>query len=242
MKRSVTVPPSGLVVLVTGANRGIGFEICQQLAALGHNVILTARHGDKGATAAKSLDGSVDFIQLDVTSDDSVTRCAADVEERYGRLDVLINNAAIIKPDPKEKAKSLKTATANEIKIVMETNFFGPLRMNHAFLPLLLQSREGRIINMSSGMGELDDLKYGGYAGYRLSKAGLNAQTIQLAAELKTTNIKVNAMCPGWVRTDMGGASASRSVSRGAETAVWLATTATIPTGKFWRDKKEISW
>lgn len=230
------------ISLVTGANRGIGLEICRQLAELGHTVILTARNAVKGETAAKSLSGDVHFLQLDVTSDASVNSCAGDLEKQFGKLDVLVNNAAIFKVDPLGKAKGIKDVTTDEVKAIMETNFFGPLRVNHAFLPLLTKSKEGRIINVSSGMGELSDLRYGGYAGYRLSKAGLNAQTIQLAAELRHTSIKVNAMCPGWVRTDMGGPDATRSVAKGAETAVWLATAEGLPTGRFWRDKREIRW
>jgi NAD(P)-dependent dehydrogenase (short-subunit alcohol dehydrogenase family) len=131
-------------------------------------------------------------------------------------------------------------ALAN-VKEVMETNFYGPWRMIQAFLPLLQKSEEGRIINMSSGLGELNSLT-GQYPGYSLSKTSLNALTIMFSNELKEDGIKVNAMCPGWVKTDMGGPDAPRSVSQGADTAVWLAMEADIPTGKFFRDRKEINW
>lgn len=228
-------------ILVTGANRGMGLEICRQLAALGHTVVLTSRNAESGGAAAASIEGDVHFLQLDVSSDESVKRCLGQVREKFGRLDVLINNAGIIKK-PNTKAANLATVTADEVQFVFETNYFGPMRMSSAFLSLLKKSDDGRIINMSSGMGAIDDLKLGGYAGYRLSKAGLNAQTIQLAAELANTKVKVNAMCPGWVRTDMGGSNASRPVEKGAETAVWLATAGSIKTGKFWRDKKVIPW
>jgi NAD(P)-dependent dehydrogenase (short-subunit alcohol dehydrogenase family) len=230
------------VVLVTGANRGIGLEICRQLADLGHTVILTARDVTKGESAAESIRGDVRFIQLDVTSNESANRCAIEAQGTLPHLDVLINNAAIIKPNPDQKAKSLRNAALEEVQVVFDTNFFGALRVTQALLPMLLKSPEGRIINMSSGMGELRDLSYGGYAAYRLSKAGLNAQTILLAADLSATHIKVNAMCPGWVRTDMGGRGATRSVVLGAETAVWLALAENIPSGRFWRDKREIHW
>jgi NAD(P)-dependent dehydrogenase (short-subunit alcohol dehydrogenase family) len=228
-------------ILVTGANRGIGLEICRQLAELGHTVLLTARDKAKGEVAARSLEGDVYAFELDVTKDESVNSCAGNVSAQFDRLDVLINNAAIYKL-PGTRAAPLRSATAEEVMTIMNTNFFGPLRMNAAFLPLLRKSPEGRVINISSGMGAWDDLRWGGHAGYRMSKVGLNALTVQLAAELGDTPIKVNAMCPGWVRTDMGGAGASRSVKKGAETAVWLATAEKIPTGKFWRDQREIEW
>jgi len=127
------------------------------------------------------------------------------------------------------------------VKQVMETNFYGPWRMIQVFVPLLLKSKEGRIINMSSGMGELKSLS-GNYPGYSLSKSSLNALTIMFSNELKDKGIKVNAMCPGWVKTDMGGPNATRHVSQGGDTAVWLTTEKVIPTGKFFRDREEISW
>jgi NAD(P)-dependent dehydrogenase (short-subunit alcohol dehydrogenase family) len=137
-------------------------------------------------------------------------------------LDILINNAAI-----GTGTTGAVNADLNEVRQIMETNFYGPWRLSLALLPMLKKSREGRIINLSSGMCALEDLN-GGYAGYRLSKAGLNALTILMANELRGTNLKVNAMCPGWVRTDMGGSGAPRPLEKGAETAVWLAT---IPDG-----------
>lgn len=129
----------------------------------------------------------------------------------------------------------------NEVKIIMETNFYGAWRMAQVFIPLLMKSDDGRIINISSGMGELKSLS-GEYPGYSLSKAALNALTIMLSNELRDKGIKVNAMCPGWVRTDMGGPNAPRHVSQGADTAVWLVTEKEIPSGKFFRDRQVISW
>lgn len=128
-----------------------------------------------------------------------------------------------------------------DIKRVLETNYFGPMRVTKYLLPLLQKSTDGRIINMSSQMGEIDSLKGGGYASYRLSKTNLNMWTILLAGELKGA-VKVNAMCPGWVKTDMGGQSAPRTVQQGADTAVWLATEAKTETGKFFSNRKEVSW
>jgi NAD(P)-dependent dehydrogenase (short-subunit alcohol dehydrogenase family) len=128
-----------------------------------------------------------------------------------------------------------------QVRHIMETNAYGPWRMIQVFLPLLEKSEEGRIINMSSGLGEQAGLN-GEYPGYSLSKSSLNAITIMFSKELKKKGIKVNSMCPGWVRTDMGGPDAPRSVGQGADTAVWLATEEDIPTGKFFRDRKEINW
>ena len=137
--------------------------------------------------------------------------------------------------------KTAENIPLMSVKQVMETNFYGPWRMIQVFLPLFLKSEEGRIINMSSGMGELKSLT-GKYPCYSLSKSSLNALTIMFSNELKEKGIKVNAMCPGWVKTDMGGPDAPRNVSEGADTAVWLATEKEIPTGKFFRDRKEIDW
>ncbi|NNC85887.1 MAG: SDR family NAD(P)-dependent oxidoreductase [Bacteroidia bacterium] len=223
-------------IVVTGANKGIGMEICKQLAKLDHDVVLTARNRNKGLQAVNEIGSNVSFVELDVSNKESIEKFADRMKKRSDSIDVLINNAGI----GVGKA-GLSDANVSEIKEIMETNFYGPMQLNALLLPLLLKSAEGRIINMSSGMGAYDDLE-GGYAGYRLSKAGLNAQTILLANEIKGTGVKVNAMCPGWVRTDMGGAEADRPVSKGAETAVWLATVKKIPNAKFLRDKKVIPW
>ena len=228
------------IIVVTGANRGIGYEAVQQLAAAGHTVILTARDEVKGKAAVESLLKAgmkhVVFHSLDVISAESVEALRVFVEQQYGKLDVLINNAGII-----SKGKGISEATLEEIKEVMETNYFGPLRVTKAMIPLLKESSDARVINISSGMGVLEDLD-GSYAGYRLSKAGLNNLTLMLANDLSHYHIKVNSMCPGWVRTDMGGASAPLTVQEGADTAVWLATSDHMHTGKFFRDRKEISF
>ena len=137
--------------------------------------------------------------------------------------------------------KVAKNISLESVKYIMETNFYGAWRMIQVFIPLLLKSDDGRVINMSSGLGELKSLS-GEYPGYSLSKSSLNALTIMFSNELKKTGIKVNAMCPGWVKTDMGGPNAPRNVTEGADTAVWLATEKEIPSGKFFRDRKEINW
>lgn len=230
-----TTPNPTLIVLVTGGNRGIGLETCRQLAALGHTVLLGSRDLQKGQAAAATLPGDVHAVQLDMDDSNSIAALAADLKARHGRLDVLINNAAVISQDP------ATTVADDEMKRVFQTNFHGPHALIRALLPPLRRSPQARIINLSSGMGALDDLT-GGYAAYRLSKTALNALTILLANELRGDRILVHAMCPGWVKTDMGGAGAHREVSQGADTATWLATTPDPGTGKFWRDRKVIKW
>lgn len=226
------------IALVTGANKGIGFEISRQLGKKGFTVLIGARDAQKGKAAADSLKKeNIDaiFLPLDVSKKESILDAKQWVEKTYGKLDVLINNAGII------SHKNLYEADSQEMTDVLQTNFHGPLLMNSIFLPVLKKASNARIINLSSGMGAMDDLS-GTYGSYRLSKAGLNMQTILLASELASIGIKVMAMCPGWVQTDMGGKSAPRSVEKGAETAVWLAEAAEVETGKFYRDKRIISW
>lgn len=228
------------IALVTGGNKGIGLGIAEGLLKEGYRVILGSRNREAGKLAVEYLEDlaeKTDLMLLDVSDDDNVRKAAKYVGKNYDRLDVLINNAGIIG----KNKKALKEGDMEEIRLVMETNFYGPMRMSTAFLPLLRKSKDGRIINISSGMGALDDL-FGGYAGYRLSKAGLNAQTILLSNDLRGDKIKVFAMCPGWVRTEMGGAEAPRTVEKGAETAIWLASSNEAENGKFYRDKKIIPW
>jgi NAD(P)-dependent dehydrogenase (short-subunit alcohol dehydrogenase family) len=224
------------IILVTGANRGIGLEICRQLARQDHKVILTSRDEKKGSSAAASLSGDVIFHPLNVTKKESIDELYHFIKNSFDRLDVLINNAGIVR-----KNTDLSVVNIEDVKEIMETNFYGPMRMNKAFIPLLEKGEDPRIINVSSSMGGIGNLT-GGYAGYRLSKAGLNAQTILLANEVKRKNIKVYSVCPGWVKTDMGGASAPRPVEAGADTAVWLALAKDQPSGRFYRDRKIIPW
>ena len=269
---------SNKIILVTGANRGIGLEICKQLDESGHTVILCSRDFQKGEAAAMPLGRNVTVKQLDVTNEESIQHLFEFVKNEFGRLDVLINNAGVgsnprgtgkgfidnaghflrknfdaawqvarkMKP-LLEKAglgnarDSVAEVPLMDARLVMETNLYGPWRMMQIFLPLLRKSEEGRIINVSSGMGELKSLA-GDYPAYRLSKASLNALTLMFASELSGKKIKVNAMCPGWVRTDMGGPDAPRDVSQGADTAVWLATEKDIPSGKFFQDRQEVEW
>lgn len=223
------------IILVTGANRGIGKEISRQLAILGEKVIMACRDKKKGLQAVEDIQRELDVQELDVSNEASIKKLSKYIEKTYGRLDVLINNAGII-----SATSGVSESKSEDYRNVLDVNFFGPWEMIKGFIPLLEKSNDPRIVNMSSGMGAHSELSRGGYAGYRLSKAALNALTIQLASEHK--DIKINAMCPGWVKTDMGGEGAEREVSKGAETAVWLATNDIVPTGKFLRDKKEIPW
>lgn len=225
------------IILVTGGNRGIGQGIVKQLANLGHKVILGSRDLKKGKEVATSINGEVYPVHLDVTKEVDIKNLAAHIKDKFGKLDVLINNAGILVGQ-----KGTADVNIDEVKRIMDVNFYAPWQVSQLMLPLLKNSPDGRIVNMSSGMGEWASLSAGGYAGYRLSKTSLNALTVQMASELSGTNIRINAMCPGWVRTDMGGAGANRSVDEGADTATWLATTEQIPSGKFFRDRKEISW
>jgi len=224
------------VVLVSGGNRGIGLGICLQLARLGHQVIMGTRNLDNGKNAISDSSLHIDVQLLDVTDTEKIRELASYIRTKYGQLDVLVNNAGI-----GIGTKGAVDADLDETKKIFDVNFYGAWQLTMSMLPLLKLSRNGRIINMSSGMGAHKELT-GGYAGYRLSKTVLNGLTILLANELAGTAIQVNAMCPGWVKTDMGGPRASRSIKEGADTAVWLATSETIPNGQFLRDRKEIAW
>jgi NAD(P)-dependent dehydrogenase (short-subunit alcohol dehydrogenase family) len=228
------------VIVVTGGNRGIGLEIYRQLAARGARVVLTARKRAAAEAAVKTLAGgkhAAAFHPLDVTDGKSIAGLRDFLLARYGHLDVLINNAGII---AKGEAPALKVDLAT-VRETLETNALGPLHLAQALVPLLKRGSSPRIVNMSSGMGALTD-NDGGYAAYRLSKTLLNGVTAILAAEL-AGEIAVNSVCPGWVKTDMGGAGATRDVAEGADTAVWLALGAPATlTGKFVRDRKVIPW
>jgi len=223
--------------LVTGANRGIGLEVCKQLGKLGHHIFLSARNSDKGKNAVaklKSENINANFIQMDVSDEESIKKVAEDFGKKSLKLDVLINNAAIL-----EDLEINKLPT-NDLRNVLNINSIGAFIVIREFLPFM--DNGSRIINVSSGAGALNDM--GTYApAYSISKTALNAITKQFAGALKHKSIAVNSVTPGWVRTDMGGMSATRSVEKGAETIVWLATEVPIDkTGLFWRDKKVIDW
>ena len=229
------------VALVTGANRGIGYEICRQLARSGLTVILTARDENAGQKSVKNLqkdDLDIHFEPLDVQDEQSIRDLHESIESKFGQLDILINNAGILI----DESYSTLQIPLDVMRRTLETNLLGPLNLCQTFIPLMKKNNYGRIINISSGMGAFSEMG-SGYAAYRISKAALNAMTRILASEVYGSNILINAMCPGWVRTKMGGAGATRSVEKGAETAVWLALMEDKgPSGCFFRDKKEIEW
>jgi len=235
------------VAIVTGANRGIGFEVCRQLAKKGFKVILTSRNEEKGQAACEELrkEGlTVDYHQCDVNDEASVKKLRDEVEAKYGRCDVLVNNAGIF-PDTTDASggfPSIFDSKIDTVRKAMETNVYGPILLCQAFVPLMKKNKYGRIVNFSSGMGQLSAMN-GGCPAYRISKTSINAVTCLLADELKDDNILVNSLCPGWVKTDMGGPGATRELSEGADTAAWLAILPDDgPRGKFFRDRKEFPW
>jgi NAD(P)-dependent dehydrogenase (short-subunit alcohol dehydrogenase family) len=219
------------VALVSGANRGIGAEVARELAA-DHGFLVFA--GARQPDGVDRIDG-VEPIRLDVTDEATIDAARDLIAADPGRLDALVNVAGVY-GEP-IGAADYPLDDAHE---VMEVNTFGPWRLIEALLPLMTESEAPRIVNVSSGAGQLSDMN-GGRAAYRLSKSALNALTRTLAWDERW--VKVNAMCPGWVRTDMGGSGAPRSVEEGADTAVWLATLPDDgPTGGFFRDRKPIPW
>jgi NAD(P)-dependent dehydrogenase (short-subunit alcohol dehydrogenase family) len=227
------------VALVTGANKGIGFEVARQLARKGFHVFLGARDLAAGKAAAEKLatDGSVVFLEIDISQPASVASAAAALARTVDCLDTLVNNAGIALDEDKDVTK----ITPEIFETTLRTNTLGALIVAQAFLSLLKRSKNPRIVNVSSGGGQLADGADGWSPAYCISKTALNGVTSQLMAALPT--FAVNSVCPGWVRTDMGGASAPRSIGEGAAGIVWLAADAPQnETGKFWRDRKVIPW
>lgn len=229
------------IALVTGAYRGLGLETVRQLLEKGYEVILTARSRDKAEAPLGELKQrymGVHYHDLDVNSQESVMAIWQYVMTDFGRLDVLVNNAGI----NYDTWHSAESADLEEVWQTLDTNLMGAWRMAQAFLPIMRQQGHGRIVNVSSGAGAIAGMG-GGTPGYSVSKAAMNVLTIKLAAEVQGTDILINSVCPGWVRTEMGGSAAPRSVEEGASGIVWLADLPTGgPSGKFFRDKQEIDW
>jgi NAD(P)-dependent dehydrogenase (short-subunit alcohol dehydrogenase family) len=228
-------------VLITGANRGIGLETARQLARRRFHVVVGARDRTSGQSVAAALGaegGRATFLALDVNDSASIRAAVAAFDRIADHLDILINNAGIY-PD---KGWNILTIPRQRMDQTLQTNTFGPLEITQAFLPYLRKASAARIINVSSGYGQLEGLSPD-VASYCLSKLALNGLTLMLARALRSDRIAVNSMCPGWVRTDMGGPNADRSVEEGADTAVWLAADAPHElTGRFFRDRREIPW
>ena len=229
---------NGRVALVSGGNRGIGLEVCRRLAEEGLTVILGSRDEERGREAAEGLPGEVAVRQLDVADAGSVEKLAASVESDFGRLDVLVNNAGISNDDGQSGAG----ADLHRVKEALEANLFGAWRLCEVAIPHMRREGYGRIVNVSTGLAALEDMG-GGSPGYRISKTSLNALTRILASELRGSGILVNAVNPGWVATDMGGANANRTVEEGADGVVWAATLPNSgPTGGFFRDRRYVAW
>jgi NAD(P)-dependent dehydrogenase (short-subunit alcohol dehydrogenase family) len=229
------------IALVTGGNRGIGLAVCRQLGALGYQVILTSRDVDKGEKAAVALRAagcSVTVAPLDVDREASVAQLKTLVDRDFGRLDVLVNNAAVYL----DEGMSVFDVDMATVRTTIKTNVYGPLMLCQAFVPGMRRQKYGRVVNVSSGAGQISQMESGTPA-YAISKAALNALTRIVADEVEGTNVKVNAVCPGWVRTEMGGPGAPRTVEQGADTIVWLATLPDDgPTNGFFRDRHPIAW
>ena len=229
---------NGRVALVSGGNRGIGLEVCRQLSGQGVTVVIGSRDEERGRAAAEGLEGNVLPHQLDVSDAGSVDRMGAFLEDRYGRLDVLVNNAAISNDDGQRGVD----ADLDRVKEALEANLFGAWRLCEVAIPLMQRNGYGRIVNVSTGLAALEDMG-GGSPGYRVSKTALNVLTRILASELRGSGILVNAVNPGWVQTEMGGSGATRSVEEGAEALVWAATLPNSgPTGGFFRDRSPVAW
>ncbi len=229
------------VALVTGANRGIGFEIARQLARRGLRVLLGSRTLTKGRAASRLLaeEGlAAEPVRLDVTDPAQIKSLARELRAAGG-LDVLINNAGVLLDPRGGRFLDVRLATCER---TLATNLYGPLLLLQAMLPLMIERGYGRVVNMSSELGQLEEMGSGTPA-YRISKTALNALTRIVASDTRGTGVLVNSMCPGWVRTEMGGPEAPRTVAQGADTAVWLATLpGDGPSGGFFRDRKRIAW
>jgi NAD(P)-dependent dehydrogenase (short-subunit alcohol dehydrogenase family) len=232
-------PMDQRTAIVTGGNRGIGLEVCRQLAGLGYLVVLTSRDESRGRTAvAKLKNTNLVYHPLDVTRQDSVNVLRDFVAREFGRCDVLVNNAAIY-IDGSRNVLNVKMDTVRE---TFETNVIGAWMMCQAFAPMMVKQNCGRVVNVSSQSGQLSSMGSSTPA-YNASKAALNAITVMVASAMRGKNVLVNSVCPGWVKTDMGGPGAPRSVEQGADTIVWLATLPDGgPTGGFFHDRERIEW
>lgn len=226
--------------LVTGANRGLGKETARQLARKGFKVILTSR-SEAGRTVAAELRAAgheVDFHQLDVANGQSIAELTDYLTEHYDHLDVLINNAGI----HYDTFQNTLNADFSIVEEALRVNTLGPWRVSKALMPLLKKSSGGRIVNVSSSSGSFAD-SWPGTPAYSVSKGALNMLTLKMAADLEGSKVKVNSVCPGWVRTAMGGEDAPRDVSEGAASIVWAALIPEDgPSGGFFRDGEEVSW
>lgn len=239
------------IALVTGANKGLGFETSRQLSQQGIKVLMGSRSITRGRKAVRSLldEGrDVELIHLDVTKTDHITQAEKYIKEKYGRLDILINNAGMVHPEESSTANSAATVSPKALRATFDVNFFGLVELTQSLLPLIRKSNSGRIVNVSSILGSLtlqsreEDNEIKPLA-YDATKTAVNAFTIHLATALKHGPVKVNSAHPGWVRTGLGGKKAPMSVEEGAKTAVRLATLGPDgPTGSFFHLGQELPW
>jgi NAD(P)-dependent dehydrogenase (short-subunit alcohol dehydrogenase family) len=236
------------VAVISGANRGIGFETARQLARQGIRVVLTSRNPGKGEAATERLSNEgldVLFHPLDVTLEASVASLGAFIHSRCGRADILVNNAGVLLDSHGTEdsgGASVFHVSLSTLQATLKVNLFGALLLIQELTPLMKQQHYGRIVNISSGMGQLAEMG-GHFPAYRISKTALNALTRIVAAETQGHNILINSICPGWVRTDMGGPNAERSPIDAADTIVWAATLPDDgPSGGFFRDREPIPW
>lgn len=223
------------VALVTGGNRGIGLAIVKGLAERGFDVVLGCRDISQGEFAASNIGANVVAVELDLSTHEARQEALARISKRFPKVDVLINNAGVL------EESSFAQLSSEALMSSMQTNAFAAFELTQYYANQMASNGYGRIVNISSGWGAFSD-GLTGPAAYSISKATLNAMT-KVAANSYGGDIKINAMCPGWVRTDMGGMSATRSPEEGAETAIWLAMLGSdAPTGQFFRDQKQIDW
>jgi NAD(P)-dependent dehydrogenase (short-subunit alcohol dehydrogenase family) len=236
------------VALVTGASRGVGLEVCRQLYAGGYSVVMTGLDPVEGAAAAAGIgprDGTIDFFRMDVTSDMELRSVEAEIRSRYGRLDVIVNNAAVspyLGLERYDIENSLVEGSLDWIRNCLDVNTLGAIRVGQVFVPFMIEQGYGRIVNVTSGSGQIETME-SGWPGYRISKAALNAYTRILAHELRDLNILVNSVCPGHVKTHLGGAEAPLTPAEGALAIVWAARLEDGgPSGCLFRGMEKLSW
>jgi NAD(P)-dependent dehydrogenase (short-subunit alcohol dehydrogenase family) len=233
-----------MTAVVTGASRGLGRAAAEALARKGYSVIMAMRNSEKKLHEIETLKKAglkISAAELDVSDSVSISEFISYINSTYARCDVLINNAGIFNDDRKNSGSPLY-ADIDVIKESMEVNTFGPLRLIQGIIPLMKKNGYGRIVNVSSGMGSFDEMDRG-YISYRMSKTALNVITRLTSPELEGTDILINSVCPGWVKTDMGGPGAERTIEEGIGGIIWAATLPQGgPSGGFFRDGKRINW
>ncbi|MCB0392985.1 MAG: SDR family oxidoreductase [Bdellovibrionales bacterium] len=233
------------IAVVTGANRGLGKGTALELADRGYHVILVGRNEKELHLVEKEIKSegqSAEIFVSDVTDEGRIRDLAKHIEKKHGHLDLLVNNAGVFLDGEFGSGPTFKTVPPETILETFETNVLGPYCMIQNLIPLIEKSKSGRIVNVSSGMGGLTEME-GGYPGYRISKTALNALTRNMSKDLSGTKIRVNSVCPGWVKTDMGGSNATRQIAEGVQSILWAADVPDSgPTGGYFRDGKAIAW